>query len=203
MLVGDGRRHKERWLPGGGVELGCPTTRECQGTLWGAARLLELASDRNGMVDSRDEPFGSRGVTPPRRCGASVRRQRQTVEVEFRSADALCLGQANIRRRAWHIYLVAVTIVVLVSCSTTGEPRASTSPSTEPSIEYKLATINGDLSSEGEFQTILDRLQAGGGNCNPEPDREHVADIIVAGWQEGGKKEPLVEFARALMTACG
>lgn len=74
--------------------------------------------------------------------------------------------------------------------------------STEPSIEYKLATINGDPSSQGEFRMILDQLQAGGGNCNPEPDREHVADVIVASWQQSSKEDSLLEFARALMTAC-
>lgn len=83
-----------------------------------------------------------------------------------------------------------------------GSSDTPVDPSISESIEYKLAVIDGDLSTEDEFGRILDQIQEGGGICNPEPDREHIADVLVAGWEESGKRESLIVFARALATAC-
>ena len=70
------------------------------------------------------------------------------------------------------------------------------------SIEYKLAVIHGDESTEDEFGRILDDIQDGGKICNPESDREHVADLIVASWEESPQRDSLLEWARALADVC-
>lgn len=91
-------------------------------------------------------------------------------------------------------------LMLLAGCTADGGTSSDTAGS--ESIEYKLAVINGDLSTEDEFGRILDQIQEGGGICNPEPDREHVADVLVAGWEESGKRESLLAWARALASAC-
>jgi len=66
-----------------------------------------------------------------------------------------------------------------------------------------LAVIHGDLSSEAEFKRIVDRIQAGGSLCAPEPNRRHVGDVIVASWENSGKSDTLLAWARALASICG
>ncbi len=70
-------------------------------------------------------------------------------------------------------------------------------------VERKLAVINGDPSTEGSFARILDVLQAGTENCQPEASRIHVADILVASWQSGGTQGTLLSWAREMVNACG
>ena len=99
-----------------------------------------------------------------------------------------------------HIAGLALLTILLGGCSAAEDP-AGTSSSGE-SVEYKLAVINGDPSTETEFGRILDQVQDGGDLCNPEPDREHIGDVLVGGWEESGKRESLLAFARALATVC-
>lgn len=104
--------------------------------------------------------------------------------------------------------LPSFLLALLVGCGT-GDSSSSTDTRTEDSqsdsftIEYKLATIHGDPSTEDEFRAILDRMQAGVGHCNPEPDRQRAADTLVASWQQSGKQESLLAWAQALLGACG
>lgn len=65
-----------------------------------------------------------------------------------------------------------------------------------------LAAIHSDLSTEAEFKRIVDQIQAGGAVCDPEPNREHVGDVIVSSWEDGGKAESLLAWARALAAVC-
>ena len=78
-------------------------------------------------------------------------------------------------------------------------------PTIEPTIEHKLAVVNGDgpAVGEAEFSRILDTIQRGGGVCDPEPNREHVGDVIVASWQNSAQRDTLLEWARALAAVCG
>lgn len=71
-----------------------------------------------------------------------------------------------------------------------------------PTVEYMLAAIHGDLSTEAEFKRIVDQMQTGGSVCDPEPSRQHVGDLIVASWEQSGKRDSLLEWARALASVC-
>lgn len=92
----------------------------------------------------------------------------------------------------------ALCALLLVAC---GSGRPAT-PTPEPSIEYKLAAIHGDLSAEAAFGAILDTLQEGNEICAPEPDREHAADVIVASWEQSGKQDSLLDWARTVSSIC-
>jgi hypothetical protein len=96
--------------------------------------------------------------------------------------------------------LAAVVALIVVSATGCADSRSGGGGE---SIEYKLAAIGGDTSDEGEFSQILDQLQAGGGICEPEPDREHIADVLVGSWEQGGEVDSLLEYSRALASACG
>jgi hypothetical protein len=80
-------------------------------------------------------------------------------------------------------------------------PVAAPTPTLSPEVE--LSVLDGDPGSKAEFSQILDQVQAGVGSCNPEPDRQTAASTIWASWDQGGKSGTLLEWARALVTACG
>jgi len=101
-------------------------------------------------------------------------------------------GIAIMVRLAW----LALTLLLVMGCS-------SPSPTQTPTPERNLAVIAGDLSTEAEFGRILDKLQAGTAICAAEPDRAHVADVIVASYDQGGKSGTLLDWARNLASICG
>ena len=67
-------------------------------------------------------------------------------------------------------FLLAIALL-LGAC--TGAPSAT------PTLEQRLAVINEDDTTADEFKAVLDRLQAGG-ECRGDPDREGLADTMVA-----------------------
>jgi hypothetical protein len=93
--------------------------------------------------------------------------------------------------------LIAIALLVVAGCGGT----AAT-----PTLEYKLAAISAggdpDQAAIAEFGDILDTLQAGTSVCEPERDRQKIADTLVAGWELGGKSDSLLEWARALAALC-
>jgi hypothetical protein len=100
------------------------------------------------------------------------------------------------RTRTLLVALLGALLLLLPAC------EATTASSDDYSIEYKLAAINEDPSTEAEFGRILDQVQRGGSVCDPEPDRERAADVIVASWQQSGGQDSLIEWARAVASVC-
>lgn len=69
-------------------------------------------------------------------------------------------------------------------------------------IEQELADIQGDPSTEAEFGKLLDQLQSGDGVCDPDPDREDVAEGIVTSWKGSTLDISLLEFTRRSASVC-
>jgi hypothetical protein len=128
--------------------------------------------------------------------------------MNLRSATIRRAAQADVRQpgpsagvaaRRWgrRISIIALALAV-VACGGGG-------PTPPPTLEEKLATVHGDGDRDpavvAEFGRILDAIQAGG-ICDPEPDREHVADVLVASWNSSGKRDSLLEWARAVAAVC-
>ena len=54
-----------------------------------------------------------------------------------------------------------------------------------------------------EFDQILAKLTAGVGICQPEPDAVAAARTIENTWKASNRSTTLLEWARALVGACG
>jgi hypothetical protein len=100
---------------------------------------------------------------------------------------------------------LALVAVLLAACGSpaTQSPAAPPSVPTTPTVEHRLALIEGDPSSEDEFGRILDRLQAGIGACAPDPNRPHIGDVLVTSWRAAESPESLLVWARSTLAACG
>ena len=80
---------------------------------------------------------------------------------------------------------------------TGSEPTQSdeVAPTESFSVAYKLAAVHGDLSSEPEFQRVLDCVQASG--IEGGETEERIGDTLVASWEASGKADTLLEWAQA------
>lgn len=116
-------------------------------------------------------------------------------------------GQSDNNGLGCVIIVVLVIVIGALGATCSGgsdsAERDETPETVDVSAEEKLAVISGDSSDKLEFGRILDQFQTGTGICNPEPSRDHVADVITAGWEASGQSNSLLEFAQTLLAACG
>jgi hypothetical protein len=68
-----------------------------------------------------------------------------------------------------------------------------------PSVAYKLAAIDGDVSEEAAFQAAIDCIMSSG--IEGAETETKVGDTLVASWQQSGKQLGLLEWAQLLCTA--
>jgi hypothetical protein len=106
------------------------------------------------------------------------------------------------RQMALPFAILAVLVWFLFLRGGGGETAEHPTDTPRPTVEYMLAAIHGDLSTEAEFKRIVDQIQAGGSVCDPEPNRQHVGDVIVSSWEDGGKAGSLLDWARAIASVC-
>jgi hypothetical protein len=96
-----------------------------------------------------------------------------------------------VARRAW----LAVALLVIAGCGS-GSGAGNAAP------EHTLAVLDGDPATQAQFAQILDRFQNGGVACQPDPDRQHAANLISASWQRAGKPGTLLTWASSLVAMC-
>lgn len=97
-------------------------------------------------------------------------------------------------KRGTALGLAAVLVLGGYACGfDSSEPDADRS--SEPSVAYMLAVIDGNPSEEGEFQEVLDCIRASG--IKGAETEEQIGDVLVASWEESGKQDSLLEWARA------
>ncbi len=103
---------------------------------------------------------------------------------------------------------LALVCALLAACggTTPATPTTPSAPTPTPSVEYQLTVLHGegrhDPAVEQEFRQIISDISAGGGVCNPEPDRRRIGDVLYAGWDQSSKQQTLLEFARTLRDLC-
>jgi hypothetical protein len=145
------------------------------------SRLLSLAAGR---------------LLAPERVVLAREKEDDGIEVVWPHPLGRLIGRDQMRTRKF----LAGAILVLAVGACGGSTPAG--PTQRPTPERMLAVISGDDGTERQFATILDQLQTGTATCKPEPDREHVSDEIVAGWEKSGKKDTLLAYAEAVATIC-
>jgi len=117
-------------------------------------------------------------------------------------------------RRAHSTYPAAsgvfalMLVAIIAACGTvaaTAAPAVVTRPPdpATPSVEHQLALLDGDPASEDEFWRIVNILQAGTATCAADPSRPHIRDFLESGWQASGKRDTLLNWARAVLAGCG
>jgi hypothetical protein len=96
-------------------------------------------------------------------------------------------------------FAMVAVLLLAAACDDTGGTSGGTSVPDNPSVAYKLAAIDGDLSEEAAFQDAIDCIMASG--IEGAETEEKVGDTLVASWQQSGKSGTLLEWAQLLCTA--
>jgi hypothetical protein len=101
-------------------------------------------------------------------------------------------------KRALALVIVAALMLAGAACGTDNAPSGTNDPATdapEPSVAYKLAVVHGDPSTEAAFQEVLDCIKASG--IEGAETEGKIGDTLVAGWEQSGKRDSLLEWAQA------
>jgi hypothetical protein len=96
---------------------------------------------------------------------------------------------------------VAIAIAIAITGCGGSTPTAF-SAADDLAPEQRLAVIHGDPDAERDFAAILDRMEAGVGNCNPVRSRRDAAYVIAVSWRNSGEGRMVLEYAQDLVEEC-
>lgn len=155
------------------------------------ARSYSVGREARRGVSFAKLPY-ARGEGPGREGEAQHGRQEGAILLRGMRLQGVTMRASSKGRALALTFAFVGSFLLGPACGTSDE-----GPAVDPddySVAEKLGVVHGDIGTAGEFQRIIDCIMSSG--IEGAETEERVGDVLVASWEESGKRDSLLEWAR-------